>query len=933
MALRFSLFLLAWLALTSRAVLAQTPLPPDPSLLTGELENGVTYAILPNSEPRDRVSLRLLIKAGSLHEKDHERGLAHYLEHMAFRGTENFAAGTLVEYFQNLGMSFGADTNAYTAFDRTVYMIELPESNREKIDEGLLVLRDYAGRMLIEEAEVEAERGVILAEKRDRDSIRFRTALEEFAFLMPEALIPNRFPIGVEETIRAADAERLRTFFENWYRPDNTAVVVVGEVDPTEVRQLIAEHFGDFTAARPTPERPDMGQVTGQARQAYFHPEPEAGSVRVTIQTVSPYHPEPDTLEKRLANLTRSVSMRLLQQRLEEKSRRPDATFLQGAAASYDLFNFLTNTSIELVTRPELWQEALMTAEQAVRRVREHGFQEIELEEMKLEVERSYRELAQQANTRNSRTIAEQLVRSLTYGNTFTHPAAEYEWMREALERMTLEEVEASFASAWDGMGIFVFVTGQLSPEEVSEEILLHQLALSEAQPVAAPPARERPEFAYRDFGPAGEILHRTDDAELGVTMIELANGVRLNFKQTDFSENTISLRARLGHGRLTEPEDLVGIGLMGEMILIEGALQAHSRDELRRIFAGQNVGWGFRSGDDAFTFTGSTTPTDLGAQLQLLAAYLKAPGFRDEALRRARESLPEMYNQATRNSRGVMGNELARFLAGGDHRFGLPTEETLREFTTEQVADFLRPVLNQDYLEISVIGDFDEEALLEAVLNTVGALPERTREKIPHEELRQLTPPTGPMVRNFSFASRIPGGHTLVYWPIPDRQNIERTRRFSILSSIFSDRMRLSIRETLGEAYSPFAFSSPSDTFIDYGWFIGLVGTDNDNAAVVAELIKEIARDLVTEGITESELQRALRPVLNSLRDARRDNGYWMNSVLDGVQERPAQLDWSRTMIDDFAAIKKEEIEELARTFLPLENALTFFILPETGE
>ena len=926
----FCLLLFFSLALPA---LARTPLPADPELLIGQLDNGVTYAILPNREPQDRVSLRLLIRAGSLQEQDHERGLAHYLEHMAFRGTENFAAGTLVEYFQNLGMAFGADTNAYTAFDRTVYMIELPEPGLDKIDEGLLVLRDYAGRMLIEEAEVEAEKGVILAEKRDRDSVRFRTALEEFAFLLPGAIISERFPIGVEETIRAADAERLRTFFDHWYRPGKTALIVVGEVNPEEVRELIARHFNDFTERAPAPPVPDLGTVRGEPLQATLHPESEAANVRVSIQTVAPYSPRPDTLENRIDNLTRSVAMRILQRRLDEKARQEDAAFSRGAAASYDLFNFFTNTSIELMTRSDRWEEALETAEKAVRRFREHGLHELELEEMKLEVERGYRELAERANTRNSRTLAEQLVRSITYGNTFTHPAAEYEWMREALARMTVADVEEAFARAWDGVGIFLFLTGDLSPEIVTEEAIKDVYHRSLAQPVMPHPERERPEFAYSSFGEPGEIVEREVDEELDLTLLRFANHVRLNYKQTDFAEGTVLLRVRLGHGRLTEPEDRQGLGILAEQVLIEGALEAHSRDELRRIFAGYNVGWGFRAEEDAFVFGGSTSPSDLLRQLQLLAAYLTAPGYRPEALRLARENMPEIYNQATRTNRGVLANEVSRFLAGGDHRFGLPPEDVLRAYTMEDVADLLNPVLSSAYLELSVVGDFAPEELERAVAATLGALPPREVDLEPREDLRQLQPAEGPLRKVFPFPSRLPGGRTLVYWPIPDRREIERVRRFAILASIFSDRMRLSIREALGEAYSPFATPNPSNTFRDFGWFIALVGTEEGNAEVVADLILDIARDLHTEGASEDELTRALRPMLNSLRDARRDNSYWMNSVLDGVQANPEQRAWSRSMLEDFASITREDVNHLARTFLNPDEALIISILPRPPE
>ncbi|MCH8473707.1 MAG: insulinase family protein [Opitutales bacterium] len=910
--------------------LAATPpadLRQDPALVKGQLDNGVTYALLPNSEPRERVSLRLLVRAGSLQESEDERGLAHYLEHMGFRGTENFAAGTLTEYFQDLGMAFGADTNAYTGFDRTVYMIELPENDLGKIDEGLVVLRDYAGRMLIEEEEVEAERGVILAEKRDRDSVRFRTAVEEFSFLLPESIIPRRFPIGSAEVIEAATAAQLRAFFEHWYRPERVGVVIVGEIDPEDVRPLVEKHFGDFAPARPAIETPDPGEVTGEDWQARLHYEPEAPQVRVALQTVRPYEAAPDTLDNRIQNLTRSVALRMLTRRLDELARQEEAPFLQGAAASYDLFNFFTNTSVELITTEENWQSTLQVAEQEKRRILEHGFTASELQVMKAEVERDYRQLARAANTRNSRTVAEQIIRSISNENVFTHPEDEYHWMRQALSAMTLDDVEEAFARAWDGEGIFVFVTGNLlfdRPEETIRQVYEE----STAQVVEAPEESEMSEFQYTDFGEPGEIREEEYHEDLGVRQWVLANGIRVNVKPTDFSEAEIALRARLGNGRLDEPEELAGIGILAEMVFIEGGLVAHRPEELRRLLAGERVGWHLRAEDDGFVFNGQTNEDDLLRQLQLLAAYLTSPGYHDDALRRARERMDELYSEASRTSRGVLGNEVSRWLANGDFRFGLPEKDQLLSHDMADLRSYFEPILRDEVLEISIVGDFSTEVLQEALLPTLGALPARSETRPDLSDLRRISRPEGGQEKLFTYDSRIAAGRTNVYWAIPDMYEIQRTRRLSILANIFTNRMRREIREALGEAYSPFAASSPSDTFLDYGWFIAGIGSESENAATVATLTREIAADLHTEGADEDELRRALRPVQNSIRDSRRTNGYWMNSVLDRSQEQPERLHWARTIVEDFNSITLEEINALAREFLDPGEAIVVKVL-----
>lgn len=911
----------------------ESDLEPDASVRFGELESGVRYALMPNREPRDRVSLRLFVRAGSLQERDDQRGLAHYLEHMAFNGTENFAPGTLVEYFQNLGMSFGADTNAYTGFDRTVYQIELPDTERDSVDEALLVLRDFAGRMLIEEEEVESERGVILSEKRSRDSVRFRTALEEFSFLMPEAIIPDRFPIGTEEVLREADRELLVDFYESWYRPERVGIIIVGEIEPGEVEPLIEAHFGDFSARRPEPAEPYRGQVVAKELATRLHTESEASTTRVAVQSVQPYIPRPDTSEARVDRLTRSVAMQMLNRRLDALANEEDAPFTRASVAAYDLFDFFTNASVELHTRPESWENALGAAERELRRALIHGFGEGELREMRANLINSYEEAARRAPTRRSRDLAEALVASFSGNRVFTDPATELALMKPALETLSVEDCHQALREAFPEGNRFVFVTGNLELPEPEETIAaVYRESATEAVEPAAD--LETVAFAYDDFGEAGTVADTVYHEDLDLHQARFANGLRLNFKRTDFASNEISLTVRLGGGRLELPEERPGLTLVASETFIRGGLGEHSADELRRIFAGRNVGWGFSVEEDAFVFRGTTTPEDLADQLALLAAYLSDPGYREEALRRARTGIEETYAAARHTASGVLQDRVSRYLAGGDFRFGLPEREAVLALEMSDVRAWLEPRLREAYLEVALVGDFeDADAVIDTVASSLGALPERRAEKPDFSERRVLFPPSGGDEKRIEFESRIPSGIAAVYWPTSDRWDIARDRRLSLLARVFSDRMRVRIREEMGEAYSPYAVSNTSGTYTDYGWFYGIVGVDPEQADAVAEVIVEIARDLRAEGVSNDGLQRALRPVLTSLRDRVRGNRYWLESVLSGSQEHPERLEWARTMSEDFAAITAGEVETLAREYLDPDEALRVLLIPVDAE
>ncbi len=908
-------------------------LPADPAVLFEVLTNGVHTAIMPHREPRGRVSLRLAVRAGSLQERQDQRGLAHYLEHMAFKGTENFAAGTLVEYFQNLGMSFGPDANAYTGFDRTVYQIELPDTETESVSDALRVLRDFVGRMRLEATEVESERGVILSEKRTRDSVRFRTALAEFAFLLPEAIVSDRFPIGAETVLQSIGRSELLDFYDAWYRPEHIAVIMVGDFDRELVRTLPAEHFTDFTARQPMPAAPILGQVSRHGLSARLHTEPEAPHTRVALQSVQPYEASADTVERRQALLIRSAALHMLSRRLDVLAQAAEAPFSRGTASAYDLFDFFTNASIDLITRPEDWPAALTLAEQELRRALQFGFQEAELREVRANLLNAFEENVRRAPTRSARDLAEALVAAFIQNTVFSDPETELELMRPVLESMTAAQCHAALNTAFPDGNRFIFLTGNVRMDDPETAILeVYRKAAADA---VEPPAEQtdRP-FAYPSPAEPGIPAETRHIPDLDIYTVRFANQVHLNFKITDFTSNQIMLAVRIGGGQLTEPPDRPGLAWMASQTFIRGGLGAHSADALRRLFAGRNVGWTFAVEPDAFVFRGVTTAADLPLQLQLLAAYLTDPGFREEALRRARADFAETVIAARHTAAGLLGDAVMKFLASDDPRFGLPSEDAYLSLSLEALRAWLSAPLRHDRLEISIVGDAGTpEHVIEAVAATLGALPERHRDKPDFEERRTVRRPAPGDTRHFPFESRIPSGFAAVYWAIPDIWDIERTRRLGILARVFTDRMRLRIRDDMGEAYSAYAVSDPSDTYRDYGWFYALVAVAPEPAGNVTANILDIASDLHSATISADEHQRALRPVLASLRDAVRENRYWLNSVLISLQEHPQRLDWARRMTADFSAITVDELNALAREYLDPEQAIRVFVIPRSTD
>ncbi|HTO04304.1 MAG TPA: insulinase family protein, partial [Opitutus sp.] len=371
------------------------------------------------------------------------------------------------------------------------------------------------------------------------------------------------------------------------------------------------------------------------------------------------------------------------------------------------------------------------------------------------------------------------------------------------------------------------------------------------------------------------------------------------------------------------------GLAALTGAVFDSGGLGEHSVDDLRRILAGKNVGVQLAADTDAFVFNSRTTPDDLLLDLQLLTAKMVDPGYRPEALRQVQKGIEQLYLSFEHTANGPMATEVANLIASGDPRFGLPEKDVLLSRSLDEVRTWLAPQLQHGAIEVGIVGDLDVEATIEAVAKTLGALPPR-QPKPALTELRRVEFPEEPFAKAYSIASEIPKGLAVVYWPTTDDSDIQRTRRLTLLTSILTDRLRVKVREELGGSYSPNARNFNSDTFIDYGYISASVDVEPAMADEILDTVIELADDLARTGASEDELVRAKQPLLTAIRESLRDNGYWLGAVLTRAQEKPESLDWARSRSSDIESITAEEINALAKTYLPQERASRVVILPK---
>jgi len=918
------------LALAADFGLPPSDLPVDPTVTWGRLDNGLRYALRPNHEPKGRASLRFAVAAGSLNEAENQRGLAHFLEHMAFNGSTHFAPGTLVEYFQRLGMSFGGDTNASTGFDRTVFLLELPDTKPETFEKAFTLFADYAGGLLLLPTMIDKERGIILSEKRDRDSIEFRQFVGEFEFLLPDTRFPQRIPIGLEDVIKTAQQDRFADFYNAWYRPELITVVAVGDFDPATVEPMLKKYLAPVTARAPARPAPSLGQVdAANGVVARLQTEPEAPDVHLAIETMTPYAHEDDTAANRLKYLPRTLALSMLNRRFSILVKQEGTPFLSGSVGVTEQFDFFRNASVELTCKPEQWQASLAAGEQELRRALQFGFQPAELAEAVANFRNGLEQSVRTASTRRSEGLAEELVDNILERDRFTTPATDLALYAPVLDKVTADDCLAALRVLWDDkIARRIFVTGNLKLADPAKQIVA-VYETSHAAPVAAGDQLGNAAFAYTQFGTAGEVAKKSEVADLGVTLVEFKNGVRLNLKPTDFEAGRVHVGVRIGAGRLVEPTDRPGLGFLASNMFLLGGLGKHSADDLQRLLAGRTVGTNFGVANDAFALNGGTNRADLLLQLQLLCAYVTDPGFRPEAYRQIRKNLGPFYGQLAHVVEGPLQIEVPRLLASGDPRFGLPSQDALMARTPDEVKSWLLPEFATGPVEIAIVGDFDPAAAIEAVARTFGALPARAA-KPAYDAQRRVALPAAPLEKLYTVPTEIPKGIVQIVWPATDSRDVHLSRRLNLLTSVLEDRLRVVLREKMGGSYSPEAQASLSEAFPGYGLLVAEASVAPEKVRAVADAIRALGADLHAHGVTDEELVRAKQPILTSIRQSQRTNSYWLGSVLASAQEFPEKLEWSRTRLSDTESVTAAELSALAARFLDPAKASEFISVPE---
>jgi zinc protease len=936
MMVRSLLLVLVCCAVTAAEVVpgSASGLPRDPSVVWGRLDNGVRYALMPNDQPKDKVSLRLLVTAGSLVEDDVQLGLAHYLEHLAFNGTTHYPPGTLVTQLQALGMSFGADTNAHTSFDETVYKLDLPDPRPATIATGLRVLGDYAGGMLLVASEIERERGIILAEMRDRNTASFREIQALYRAMYPGKRIANRFPIGVPETINAAERKHLMQFYTDWYRPERLVVVAVGAVNPEAVAGQVREAFGMLAAEGPARPEPDYGMLTPAELTVCVHREPEAEGTTVSLMRLHQRARPADGVATRTQDLLNDVVDHVLTLRLRRHvAAHPDGALLEAGAQTYQWLDVF-HTGVQGKARPGKALEALAVIEQEVRRMREHGPTAAELATAVATFGSRLDEAVAKAGNRTNASLAGALYRAAKFDLAFPTPAQERDLLMPVLQQATPATVLGVFRTAWDAGNLVVGVSG---PEDLGadgERQVRVAFKASQGVVVAAPSQNAVATWAYGKRPETPALTAAAEAERKRKVEVFAKRGIHLDaigpidvvVKRTTFKPNEVLVQARLLLA--PEPRPAGWSELVGRAFLA-GGLGKHAAEDLSEILAGSSARLSPpRFDEDSVVFSATCLPKDLELCLQRLWAQIGDPGWRSEAEARVKaEWRDELLAAANNLDQQVARRFQALVVHDEPHRRAATLAEA-EAATFAAVRPWFDQVLATAPMQVTVVGDIDEEAVLAQARPYLTTLTSKRRPAVAHlgaagEIALPKTQPMPSGVHRFAVPGTVRRALIRIAWPTSDYYDIGRTRRLGMLAQVIDERMRVRIREELGDAYSPFAFRFASEAYAGHGYLLAQVGVAPEKAEEARAALLEIAKDLAEKGVEAELLERVRLPILKSITTQRQQNQYWMASVFDRAATQPFRIDWAGTMESEYAAMTAAELSALAKQYLDNDQAL----------
>ncbi len=902
-------------------------IPQDKGWQFGTLQNGLRYAVRRNGVPPGQVAIRVRIDAGSLMEEDSERGYAHFLEHLLFRGSKYVKDGEAKRVWQRLGATFGSDSNAQTTPTHTVYQLDLPNATAAGLDQSLKILSGMVREPEFNQQIIDTEKLVVMAEQRESEGPQQRQADATRSHVFAGQRLAVRSPIGTPETLGAATTKSISAFHNRWYRPERVVIAIAGDGDPARYAALISQYFGDWKGLGAPGVDPSFGDPVAKAPVAKVIVEPTQPMV-VTYNVARPWRQVTDSIRYTQGLYIDYLARQLINRRLENRARS-GGSYLVAQVSDDKISRSADLTSVSIVPLNNEWEKAL-------RDVRGVIADAMAKPPSQADIDREYvmidtfltKEVENRQNEPGARQV-DDLVRAVDIRETATDPFNQRWLFRSVKDMATPKAILDATRRLFSGKAVRAFLSTPAAVPDAEKK-----LAAAATSKIAADSnARVTESTAtFADLpalGVAGSVAADVKIPVFDMEVMRLTNGVTALVYNSDIEPGKVRVNVRFGGGRRAISPDAPNLLWTAPYGIAPSGIGKLKQNDLDRIMNGRTMNLDFDVDNDAFELKGETNPQDLKDQLRLIAAQLTAPAWDPMPVHRIKASELMAYDAQRGSAMEVIKRDLEGALKGGDARWIQPEKAQIEALTPESYKKFWQPLLANGPIEVQLFGDLRSIDVKALLAETIGALPQRSVTLPPaHMRVKQLVGGRPPVTLYHKGDAN--QAAAVIAWSTGGGQSgVREGRRLDVLAAILNDRMFERMRQEQGASYAPQAMSEWPDSLENGGNVMVASLLQPKDVSKFYEIARSIAGDLARTPPTDDELQRAIGPLKEQVVRASSGNMFWMME-LEGASTEVAKFEALRTYLADIAGVTPAEVQRMAKQYLVPEAAWTMQVLPE---
>ena len=908
-------------------------IPVDPNVKIGKLDNGLTYYIRNNGKPEDKLELRLAIKAGSILEDEDQQGLAHFIEHMNFNGTKNFEKNELVDYLQSIGVKFGADLNAYTSFDETVYILPIPSDDAEKLESGFTILEDWAHNALLTEEGIDGERGVVLEEYRLGLGPDKRMMQEYLPKVMYNSRYAERLPIGKKDVIENADYETVRNYYKDWYRPGLMAVIAVGDLDVATIEQKIKAHFSNLEARENPRKREEYGVPNHDSTFVAIASDPEANFSQVRI-----YYKDLEeakdvvTIEDYKKDLEKDMFSSMINNRLQELANSSTPPFTYGFSYYGGTYSPMKNAYQSFAMTGENSQlDALKALVTENERVKRYGFSESEFDRAKKEylarLEKSYKDRDKQESSR----IIGQYVNNFLENSPIPGTEWTYEFAKNNLDDIKLENINGLINNFLHDENRVVVLTGpeKESIKKISEEEVLAVLNEVENAEIEKYSEEELREDLITEMPTAGSVTDTKVDDEMGITTLTLSNGAKVVYKKTDFKNDEILFSAYSEGGTSLYSDEDYQNTVYANSGLGEAGVGGLDKNDLNKMMSGKIVNVRPQISSYSEGLSGSSTPKDFETMMQMINLYFTGLNKDEEAYQSFVTKQKNFLGNLMSNPNFYFQNELGKFRNEGNPRYtGFPTPEKYDEMDYDLAYNkYQERFADASDFTFFFVGNIDEAQLKDYASKYIASLPATNSEE--EYKAPDFREDTSSKRKKTVYKGSDPKSMVSIIWNGETEYDEEDDFALNALGEVLTIKLVEQLREEEGGVYGVGARGNMSEIPYDsYSFSISFpCGPENVEKLTKAALAE--VEKLRENGPTEEDLAKIKETIRVQRKEQLKENRFWL-SQLQKSEVEGREITKSEEYDDMVEDLEADDLQKMAKKYLD-SNYLLGVLMPET--